>query len=57
MNGWGGIIIRLLIICRSIRKVGGCIASLVLRWHLSTLGKYLLEREKLIKENSWVLDE
>ena len=28
-----------------------------MRWHISTLGKYLLEREKLAKENAWVLDE
>ena len=28
-----------------------------MRWHISTLGKYLLKREKLAKENAWVLDE
>jgi hypothetical protein len=60
MNGWGGIIIKLLIICRSIRKVSGLVSHrwLVLRRYLSTcIGKYLLEREKLVKENAWVLDE
>ena len=61
MNGWGGITIKLLIICRSIRRVSGCIvgieAALIDLCLWGDVGKCVLEREKLAKENAWVLDE
>ena len=48
---------RLLIKARNIKKVR-FYNSLVYRGcQTSSQGKYLLEREKMVKENNWKLDE
>ena len=62
MNALGGSTTKLLMPPRNIRKVGVFSRNLFLKYlaqsHLlGNLGKYLLEREKLVKENAWKLDD
>ena len=53
----GGIISRRRTIHRSTRKVSILEGSVSAKLLTRSSGKYMLEREKLIKENSWQVDE
>jgi hypothetical protein len=60
MSAWGGFITKPPIHHKNTRKVSHHLAT-ASRFELMVLynvtsGKYLLEREKLVKENAWKLD-
>lgn len=59
MNALGGIIGKPRIILRSTKKVINplCGVGTIKSTRFSLTGKYLLEREKLVKDNAWKLDE
>lgn len=62
MNASGGSTTKLLISPRNTRKVSvfsrtPLFTYLVQSRLLGNIGKYLLEREKLVKENAWKLDD
>jgi hypothetical protein len=52
---WDGTITKLPTTHRNIKKV--CHVQTPVFYRLSLLGKYLLERERLVKENNWNLEE
>jgi hypothetical protein len=56
-SDWDGFTIKLLTIHRNTRKASTqCYIQSIYVDRL-TSGKYLLEREKLVKENAWTLDD
>ena len=62
MNALDGSTTKLLISPRNTRKVGvfsrtPLFTYLAQSRLLGNIGKYLLEREKLVKENAWKLDD
>jgi len=54
MIAWAGFITKLPITARNTKKVGVLTAHNTLI--IQRIGKYLLEKEKLIKENNWSLE-
>ena len=54
MTVWAGFTTKLQITARSTKKVG--IFTAHLTFLIYDTGKYLLEKEKLIKENNWSLE-
>jgi hypothetical protein len=57
MSEWAGFITRPRISARSIKKASRLCDCPIRSPDREVTGKYLLEREKLIKENAWKLDD
>jgi hypothetical protein len=56
VTGLGGITTKRRTSHRSTRKVGLSIHPVLLSTEVPSEGKYLLERERLVKDNAWKLD-